>query len=260
MSEDNKNKDEQGKSSDELNKSNFGTPENYFESFSSRLFSKIKANEELKEYPLLSSLEKSNPFVVPAGYFEAKEELLQYPVLRDLKQRNFIVPADYFETLPARVANKIAVAEETEVCETLFAINKENVFTVPEKYFEEFAGNVKAVVNPAKVVPLYGRILKKYSFAVAAAILLLLTFTVILVNQKTEIQPNNECNTFACLSKTDILNSGVLRNVSEESLIDLVDIETLSDSLSFKKDGMTEKLSAEDISNEIDVNTLTEEL
>jgi len=263
MSEDNKNKDEGEGTSYEgrgTKKEGMNVPENYFDSFSSRLFSKIKANDELKDFPLLSGLEKVNPFSVPVGYFEAKEELLQFAVLRDLKQKNFIVPANYFETLPARLANKMAVAEETKEYAALAAVTKENVFAVPTAYFDEFAGHVKQVVSPARIVPLYGRILKKYSFAVAAAILLLLTFTVILINQKTEIQPSNECNTFACLSKKDIITSNYLMNASEESIIDMIDEDALSDSLFLKKDGKQEKISAEEISNEIDVNTLTEEL
>jgi hypothetical protein len=197
-----------------------------------------------------------NPFVVPVGYFEAKEELLEFPVLMELKQKNFLVPANYFETLPARVNNKLQLEAELKEFDSLLAIEKENAFTVPAGYFENFYGSVKEVVSPARVLPLYGRILKSYKFAAAAAVALLLTFTIIMLNQKTEVQPNNECNTFACLSKSDILNSGVLGNISEESLIEMVDEKALGDSLTLGK----EKISLEEISNEIDVNTLTEEL
>lgn len=261
MSEEDKNKDEQRFSGDENNERNFGTPGNYFDSFRSRLFSKIKANDELKDYPLLSAIEKQNPFAVPAGYFEVREELLEFGVLRDLKQKNFAVPANYFETLAAAVMNKIAVREEIKQYETLAGVEKENVFALPENYFEEFGGRVKEIVAPTKVVPLYGRVFKSYKFAVAAAVLLLLTFTVILLNQRTELKPSNECNTFACLSKKEIINSGVLQNMSEESLIEMIDVKALSDSLSIKnKNGKTEKLDVEDVSDNIDVNTLTEEL
>ncbi len=260
MSEKDKNKDEQGFSGDEKNKGNFGTPENYFESFSSRLFSKIKANDELKEYPLLSGLEKVNPFAVPAGYFEAREELLAYPVLRDLKQRNFMVPSNYFETLPALVANKIEVEQELKEYTLLASVEKGNTFAVPADYFENFYGSVKQVVAPARVISLFGRALKSYQFAAAAAVALLLTFAIILLNQRTEIQPVNECNTFACLSKSDILNSGVLQNVSEESLIEMIDMDALSDSLTFGTGDKKEKISTEELLNEIDVNTLTDEL
>jgi hypothetical protein len=261
MSKEDKNKDGSGFSGDENNESNFGTPGNYFDSFSSRLFSKIKANDELKDYPLLAGVEKKNPFAVPADYFEVKEELLEFAALRELQRKNFVVPADYFEKLSSTVMNKIAVAEEVKGCLALAAVEKENAFVIPSNYFEEFAADVKEMVAPAKVVPLYGRVLKQYKFAVAAAVLLLLTFTVILLNQKTEIRSASECNTFACLSKKEIVNSGVLQNMSEESLIEMIDVNALSDSLSIKnKSGKTEKLDVEDVSDNIDVNTLTEEL
>jgi hypothetical protein len=261
MSKEDKNKDGSGFSGDENNASNFGTPENYFDSFSSRLFSKIKANDELKDYPLLSGIEKKNPFVVPADYFEVKEELVEYALLRELKQKSFSAPVNYFETLPAVVLNKIAVTEEVMMYKALASIKKENVFALPANYFKEFAAGVKQIVSPAKVVSLYGRVLKQYKFAVAAAVLLLLAFAVILVNQKTEIKPASECNTFACLSKKEIINSGVLQNMSEESLIEMIDVKALSDSLSIKnKNGKTEKLDVDDVSDNIDVNTLTEEL
>lgn len=258
MSSTDKNKDGSGKSGDE---GNFGTPDNYFDSFSSRLFSKIKANDELKDYPLLSGLEKYNPFVVPAGYFEAKEELLAYPVLRDLKQRNFMVPSDYFETLPARAATKIEVEAELKEYTVLASVEKGYTFAVPADYFENFYSSVKTVVAPARVIPLFGRALKSYKFAAAAVVALLLTLTIILLNQKTEIQPlNAECNTLACLSKSDILNSGVLQNLSEENLIEMIGEETVSDSVLIGKGKIKEMISTEDVLNEIDVNTLTEEL
>ncbi len=260
MSEQDKNKDGSGFSGDEMNERNFGTPENYFDSFSSRLFSKIRADEELKEYPLLGAMEKVNPFAVPAGYFEAKEELLEFTVLRELKQKSFLVPANYFETLSGRVMNKLEVEAELAEYASLAAVEKGNVFAVPDAYFENFYGSVKEIVAPAKVVPLYGRVLRSYKFVAAAAVALLLTFVIIMINQKTEVQPLNECNSFACLSKKDILNSGALDNISEESIIEMLDMDVLSDSLTIKQNGVEGKISAEEISNAIDVSTLTEEL
>jgi hypothetical protein len=259
MSEKDNNKDEQSFSGDEKNEGFLGTPENYFESFSARLFSKIKASDELKDYPVLSGLEKYNPFVVPAGYFEAKEELLQYPVLRELKQKNFVVPADYFENLPVAVANKIALQEELGAYETLAGVNKENVFALPEKYFADFAGNVKEVVNPAKVITLFSARVRKYSFAAAAALALIVTLVLLFKNEGA-VQPQNECSTLACLSKKEIISSGVMQNISEESIIEMIDVEALSDSLSLKTNGKVEQVGVEEVSDNIDVNTLTEEL
>src|ERR1700757_4843510 len=112
MSKEDIYKDEDGFSGDEKGKDAFGVPENYFDSFSSRLFKKIETEDELKDYPLLSSIGKVNPFVVPQDYFELREELLQYPSLRDLKGVRFVTPAGYFDEVSANVLNKIEVAEE----------------------------------------------------------------------------------------------------------------------------------------------------
>lgn len=52
----------------------FGMPEGYFEEFSARLMDNIKKeeiNEELAEFPRLSTVPRINPFSVPEGYFES---------------------------------------------------------------------------------------------------------------------------------------------------------------------------------------------
>lgn len=267
MSKEDLNKDEQGflggdsfGAGDEKNEGFLGTPDDYFESFSSRLFSKIKANDELKDFPMLLALEKSNPFAVPAGYFDAKEELLQYPLLNQLKQKNFATPAAYFETLPAAVANKIALSEELQSYKALSAAGKESVFATPDNYFEEFRQSLKEAVNPVKVVPLYARVVKQYKFAVAAAVLLIITLSIVLLNQDKPVAPANECTSIACLSKKEIISSGVLQNLSEESIIEMIDVSALTDSLTIRKDGAQEKISSDEVSGEIDINTLTEEL
>jgi len=50
--------------------SGFGMPDGYFDSFDARLMKKIEMQEELSEFPTLSSIKKENPFFVDASYFE----------------------------------------------------------------------------------------------------------------------------------------------------------------------------------------------
>lgn len=259
MSEKDNNKDEQGFTGDEKNEGFLGTPENYFESFSARLFSKIRANDELKDYPLLGSLQKQNPFAVPPAYFEVQDELVQYPVLRVLRQRSFVTPAAYFEALPQAVAEKIAVHEEIAEFARLSGLEKQNAFALPQDYFGDFAAHVKDVVNPAKVVPLFGGRMRKYSFAAAAALALLITLTLLFKNEGGTVQPA-DCNTLACLSKKEIINSAVIQNISEESIIEMINVEALSDSLQLRSEGKVEQVDMEEMSDNIDVNTLTEAL
>lgn len=261
MSNEDLNKDKQGFSGDENKSNSFGLPENYFDSFSSRLFKKIEADDELKDYPLLSSVGKVNPFTIPADYFELREELMEYTSLRNLKATNFTIPANYFETLPAIIFNKIEIAQELKEYKAIAFIEKQNAFVVPEKYFEEF--NPRIEKEEAKVVSIFMRVKTTYKVAVAAAVALFITLSVLYYNNNTGtgLPVDTDCHTLACISKKEILNSNYLQTVSEENIIEMIDVKALSDSLSLKeKNGKVEKVDAKDVSEEVDMNTLTEEL
>ena len=263
---------------------NFGLPENYFDSFSARLFKKIAAEDELKEYPLLSSVQKNNPFTVPAGYFENKEELIQYPLLISLKRNNpFAVPATYFETkeelfqypvlmenktngfgvpnayfttLAERIIHTVSIEEEKEAYPLLYSYNNEAVFRTPDTYFEEFVVQTKTT---SQVIPLYKRI--KLSYKVAAALALLIGLSVLFYTQQEKpLIKNTDCATFACLDKNDILNSGYILHVSDDNIIDLIDEKSLSDSLLLKTKRKHQKVDMRDVSDNVDINTITDNL
>jgi hypothetical protein len=282
MNEEDINKDTKNSEGEE---NHFGLPQNYFDSFSARLFKKLAAEDELKEYPFLLSLQKNNPFTVPANYFESKEELFEYPILVYLKKNNpFVVPANYFEnkeeileypllainkvnsfavpdtyfnTLTERITHTISIQQEREVYPLLYSHNKQDIFTIPSTYFENFSVNTKP---QAKVVPLYKH-LNKLSYRVAAAVTLLIGLSVLFYTEQNKIvEKTNDCNTFACLDKKDILNSGYVLHASDDNIIDLIDENSLSDSLSFKKDGKTQKINVNDVSDNLDINTLTDNL
>ena len=256
MSEENLNRDGEGFSGDEKNKEFLGLPENYFESFSSRLFKKIEAEDELKDYPVLSSVGKNNPFAVPQDYFEVREELTHYRTLLELKAARFTVPENYFAELNGRILNAVEVAEEIKGYETLSGISKQNVFAIPEKYFELLTINTKE----AKVVSIFDSIKKPFNLAIAAAVALIVSLGILFYDQNTKVSADADCNTLACLSKKEILNSNYMQAVSEENIIEMIDVRALSDSLSLKKNGKTEKVEADEISDEVDVTTITDEL
>jgi hypothetical protein len=232
---------------------NFSLPENYFDSFSSRLFKKIADDKELKDYPILTSLQKTNPFTVPVDYFELKEDLLQYPLLTENKEISFITPHLYFDTLSEKITNLICTEKEKEAYTLLYSHKKENIFETPQNYFEEFK-----VETETKVAPLYQRF--KLSYKVAAAITLLVGLSVLFYTQQSKPTLINDCNTFACLDKKDILNSGYVLRASDDNIIDLIDEKQLSDSLFLKKDGKTQKVDMTDVSDNVDINTLTDNL
>jgi len=233
----------------------FSLPKNYFDSFSSRLFKKIAEGEELKDYPLLVSLQKKNLFTVPADYFNLKEDLLQYPLLVENKGANFIVPNLYFTTLLERISDAITIEEEKEVYSLLYSHKSKNIFVISENYFENFG---VVVEKTSKVVPLYKRV--KLSYKVAAAITLVIGLSILFYVQQTKPVYTNDCNTFACLDKKDILNSGYMLRVSDDNIIDLIDEKSLSDSLLLNKNGKTQKVDMTDVSDNVDINTLTDNL
>ena len=71
---------------------------------------------------------------------------------------------------------------------------------------------------------------------------------------------DNDCHTFACLSKQDILNSGYILHTSDDNIIDLIDEKNLSDTLLLKENGKTQKITVDDTSESVDINTLTDNL
>jgi hypothetical protein len=233
----------------------FSLPENYFDSFTSKLFKKIAEDEELKDYTLLTSLQKKNPFTIPIGYFELKEDLLQYPLLSKNKATNFITPVLYFDTLHERITNAILIEEEKEAYTLLYSYKKENIFNTPINYFEEFKIETKV---KSEIIPLYKKV--KLHYKIAAAITLCIGLSILFYTQQIKPAVMNDCNTFACLDKKDILNSSYILHVSDDNIIDLIDEKQLSDSLSLKKDGKTQKVDMNDVSDNVDINTLTDNL
>ena len=69
----------------------FSLPEGYFGSFGKKMMLKIELAEELKEFKVLSSIEKKLPFATPDNYFagsEVRSELSVYPELSAVKKQN----------------------------------------------------------------------------------------------------------------------------------------------------------------------------
>lgn len=279
MAEKDRYKDEEGQEGSEKP---FGMPGDYFSDFSARLLEKIAAEDELKEYPLLASLPKKGHFAMPVGYFDGKVELSGYPALTLLKKDCFAVPSHYFEwseerftypllveyhklpfETPAAYFDGLTESIENAVLggEPVMPAAKENSFAVPPAYFENF--EVKLPKEEARVIPLFKKITRSYQLAAAAAVLFIISLGIVFYShdaKETIISASHDCNTIACLSKQDIIKSGILTNESEDVIIEMIDEDALSDSLSIKKNGKTQKLDMDDVSENMDLNTLTEEL
>ncbi|MEP6948824.1 MAG: hypothetical protein ABI863_06105 [Ginsengibacter sp.] len=106
--------------------------------------------------PLLADLEKINVFGVPEGYFnELHLRIADYALLNNtsavdnINKRNLQqVPQGYFDTLSDSILAKIKAAypesaeeELRSFSPMLYALKGENVFSVPNGYFESFVEN-----------------------------------------------------------------------------------------------------------------------
>jgi hypothetical protein len=130
--------------------------------------------------PVIAGIEKRNVFTVPADYFEnlgtavlmnVREEMGGLPgSIEPLMQ----VPQAYFESLADNILNRIkaghsaatelktehsAATELKTLSPMLYSIQNENVFTVPQGYFESLPAEIMAKVKPqqAKVVAMQRR-------------------------------------------------------------------------------------------------------
>jgi hypothetical protein len=144
---------------------------------------------ELKEMaPLLAKIEKEDLYSVPENYFiSLTESILFYIHLYELKTKPqpFSVSEGYFETLADSILFKIhtsnlknEVQEElSEIAPILNTINKKNIFSVPDNYFQKFPVPASIERKPGKVVSFGGNIRKWVTYVAAASVLFIIATT-----------------------------------------------------------------------------------
>lgn len=265
MIESDHNIDQNGFSDDNQGNTPMGIPDGYFNGLSRRIQEKIQASEELHDFPALRELSKVNPFSVPEQYFERNEELLIFPeLLMTLSPRpGYQVPADYFLTFPQVLTNRIGYLEEIAQYPALISLKvQENAFLTPNGYFDISLKTPKEKTAKIFTLSQKPKQSRLQNWAIAASVLLITSLSVLLYQQLSLPQSHPEnCNGIACLSKKEILNSSIIQNMSEEYISDLIETNDLgSDSLILHHSGPVEKINANDLSEQIDLNMLTEEL
>lgn len=95
----------------------------YFDTFFSRLKTRIETEESELHTPILDTIPKDSLWEVPKGYFEDfsskilenAEEKSIAPILFSLEKIEEPVPVGYFEALPAQIAAKIHTKEKEKV-------------------------------------------------------------------------------------------------------------------------------------------------
>lgn len=221
-------------------------PDGYFETFSSRLMARIEAEEEMREFAVLSAMSKSSPFKVPDNYFDNaadySEELAAFPQLGKMNKPAYVPVEDqYFEAMQQQVLYKAELADELKPYPALYAIGKRQPsLAVPAGYFEDLAGRVKERVHSNAAVPVGGLLARLAAFifrpkvALSFGLALILSIGFVTYNRPfSAVQPaSGDCNTLACLEKSDVLNDHTMHSLDDESLIDMVDVNTLGSQIS----------------------------
>lgn len=225
----------------------FGMPSDYFASFEEKLRSRMEAEEELSEFPLLASVRKGRVFEVPADYFshaenvlEYKTELTDHPLLSSFeKPQQPAVEEAYRERFINTLNYRIGLLEELKPYPLLYNMDKAHGFVVEESYFETVADRMKERIHaaPAERSPVLETLWSwlfggRMAWAFGLALIIGLAFY---FDQKHEADPvSSDCKTLACLERDEILSNKVIMNFDEEQLMDLVDVNALGKQLNLE--------------------------
>lgn len=262
-----KNEENSSKSN---NENPFSLPEGYFGSFSQKMMHKIELAEELKEFKVLSSIDKKLPFATPDNYFtltEVRSELTMYPKLSSVKKvAIFSTPEFYFETSAKAIRTKIEIADEVKAYPVLYSIDKENSFVAPQNYFDGLSHKLRGEMIAAKTESTVVKVLhlvfnKKTAYAIAA--MLVISFGLYFYNSGQETV-KGDCGALACLDKSEIFKGNQLLNLDEEVLMEMVNTEKLSKNLKQNLKGSakeTDQQTEEDyLIENVDVNDIADEI
>lgn len=148
--------------------------------------------QELQEIsPVVANLTLQNVYTVMPDYFDnLASEILQQirtnKLLEQAKGDTYIAPNGYFTTFPLQMLQKIndtqskfleVENELLSIAPTLNTINKTNIYSVPNNYFNESVQTV-TVSQKAKIVSIV-QIKKWVGFAVAAIFIGVLAVSII---------------------------------------------------------------------------------
>ncbi len=251
----------------------FGLPKDYFLSFEDKLKKRMEAENELKEFPVLVSLQKNNLFTVPTGYFtqvenslEYKTELTDYTQLQSIHKPVFTdLAEDYKLHLQSSLNYKVELADELRSYEILYSLDKLNSYIVPEAYFESVADSIKEkVYSGEETKETILQTLLEFIFGKKIAFTFAFIFIIGLIgyfNQPDEtVEQQGDCKTLACLERQEILNNKTMSNFDDDQLIDLVDINSLNKQLNLKGKEHDSTSVKNDVLDNVDVETLTDGL
>jgi len=269
--ENNMNDDQKSPFNENGNKG-FELPSNYFDSFESNLKQKLESESELKDYAILSTIQKINTFTLPKTYFSTLEakidfqaELVEFPILQSVKPNlSFIIDSKYHDLFKNNLIEKIKFTEELSDFPILNSINKQNLFLLPTDYFENIAEEIKEKIHKPRVSfieNLFHFIFtKKTAFSFSVIIIAFFSWLLYPKNITEKINEDN-CKTLACLEKQEILNNlKVISSFDEDQLIELVNIKKLDNHLKNNKISESENAVADSFINDSKLDEIIDEL
>jgi hypothetical protein len=190
----------------------------------------VENNEWKAEAPYLASLPRVNPFLVPEQYFETLPETIANSVyLNELKEVSpldgFTVPDQYFSSLKDRILAQ-TTEEEFATEEVLAHFPPSAGFSTPDQYFQKLQSKILAqtvegappAAKESRIVRLWHSGLLKY--ASAACFVLVAAFGFYLNQQTYTPQP----------TATEIANEQMLYDIDEQDIIDHVEGNTVDES------------------------------
>ena len=109
----------------------------------------MESKDWINDYKALKQVGESNPFSVPAGYFDdLADRIMVNKYFGELKHRDaesgFSVPEGYFEEFAGNIQSRINIEAVLDAERT--------GFIVPENYFEELSGDIQSRINIAAVL------------------------------------------------------------------------------------------------------------
>ncbi|MBN8699354.1 MAG: hypothetical protein J0L54_07060 [Chitinophagales bacterium] len=139
--------------------------------------------QEIQEIsPLIAAIEKRNVFTVPDGYFDWVSEnvfsAIKYDDAVVFNNQSGHIPQGYFDGLAESIMTRIktvgneSAGDELRILSPmLYSVQNENVFTVPDGYFDTFHDVIldKVKPRPAKLVSFKRKTSVVIKYSVAAA-------------------------------------------------------------------------------------------
>ncbi len=219
----------------------FTTPPRYFDSLTDRIMNKIEVLEELSQFSMLADISKQTAFDVPANYFAEIENEIEYKAeLSELSELSkagkpvlHTLEAAYLDTLKEKITSKIALQDELKPYATLYNIDKQQNFEVSADYFENVADRIKEKIHAkssskVSVMEQLLSVVLKPKFGLAFGVVVIIgILSIFYFNKPNTIIESGDCKTLACLEKREMLNEHTIREMDDDNLYDMVDVDKL---------------------------------